>query len=185
MNTKPQCINVPQRRCLRRGVSMLELVIAGSMMAVIMTSLSVVMRTSRQAWDAGEGDYSKLHQGHSVVRHFVRAAREAKAVDSIAAGGSEIVLRDVDGTTRRWTWDVVGSGTMQGTVTTRTSTDKTDAILAYDINQLRFVGYKADGKTVTTTPGDIHLVEVTAEVTLPRGHQSQRRIVSKVWIRSW
>lgn len=164
---------------------MLELVIAGSMLALVMTSLSVVMRTSRQSWEAGDNDYAMLAQAHAVSRHFVRAAREAEAVESLSAGGRGITLRMRDGSTTSWQWQATGTDGMTGVVDVHPSAEKSAIALAYDIDNLNFVGYDADGVTVVIAPDDIYLIEVTVEVVLPRGDSARQRIRSKVWIRSW
>ena len=164
---------------------MLELVIAGSMLAAVMTSLSTVMRTSRVSWDVADNDYAMLHQAHSVARHFVRAVRESAGVSRVQSGGAEIELQMRDGSTATWRWAAQDAGGWSNVVLFDSSSAPSETTLAHNIQRLRFVGYQADGVTVALSPDDIHLVEVTVAVALPRKLASQQQIQSKVWIRSW
>ncbi|MEZ6087599.1 MAG: hypothetical protein R3C05_06160 [Pirellulaceae bacterium] len=164
---------------------MLELVIAGSMLAAVMTSLSTVMRTARLSWDAADNDYAALHQAHSVARHFVRAVRESTGVNQLQSNGTDIELRMRGGGTASWRWAAQDSNGLNNVVILGGSTVPTETTLAHNVDRLRFVGYKADGVTVAATADDIHLLEVTVVVTLPRKSGSQKQVHSKVWIRSW
>ncbi len=78
----------------RKGLTLLEVVIAGSMLAVVMTSLSLVLRTARTSWEANDNDYGSIHYAHTVALHFVREAREARSVASFAANDVAFTLRD-------------------------------------------------------------------------------------------
>lgn len=185
MNTKrPSTKRDRPARRRRRGVTLLELVIASSMLAVIMTSLSMVMRTARVAWEANDNDYAALHHGQTVARHFVRQAREARSVKRLTNGGDNISLQLRDGS--QLTWDHVGnSGGNTDVVLLSFSTSGQQIPLAYNIRNLSFTGYEADGKTVATDVDDIRLVQVNVTVVLPRGSNPQQTFSSKVWIRSW
>lgn len=168
----------------RRGVSMLELVIAGSMIAGVMTGLSFVMRTTRQSWDTVDQDYAAMQQLHAVVRHFVRSGREATEVTSIASDGTSITLDFNDGRSSSWIWQPGASG-MPGRVRYQDTSSPKPTDLAGNIDQLRFTGFAADGVTPTSTPEEIQVIQISATVTVPRSVAPQKTIQSKVWIRSW
>ncbi|MDV6030810.1 MAG: hypothetical protein F9B45_12075 [Phycisphaera sp. RhM] len=175
-------LSIAHRR--RRGVSMLELVIAGSMLAGVMTGLSLVMRTARQSWETIDSEYAVLQQMHATSRHFVRAAREAVGVESISADGNAITLKMPDDRTATWQWYPNRSGQV-GVVTFRDFSNPSESMLAQQIDDLSFTGFDADGVTATNDPDAIHVIQVSVTVTLPRSAVAQRTTHSKVWIRSW
>ena len=162
-------------------MTLLELIIASSMMALLLTAVTLVLRTSRQAWEAHEGDYTRLEGLHGSLRHIVRQVRQADAVTAISAatdnsgglslampGGSTIVW-DHDGTT----------STIKSGVTTA------DQLLANNITGLNIVGYKADGVTATTVPAEIQSLRIAVTVQLPREQFGTRTYSSWAWVRSW
>lgn len=163
---------------------MLELVVAGSMLAGVMTSMSLVMRTARDSWEMSDTEYGVLHHMHAVGRHFVRAAREARGVASIRSDGSGITMEMRDGTTKEWAWSSA-SHSMKDVVTVQSSAVAQSSALAQNIASLQFVGFDADGVTTVTNPDDIRMVQVTVEVNVPKAAIPVRRMQSKVWIRSW
>ncbi|QDV44230.1 hypothetical protein Enr13x_40920 [Stieleria neptunia] len=163
---------------------MLELVIAGSMLAGVMTGLSLVMRTARQSWETIDSEYAVLQQAHATSRHFVRAAREAVGVAAISADGNAITLKQPDDQTATWQWYPSRGGQL-GVVTFRDSSNPSESMLAQQIDDLSFTGFAADGVTATNDPDAIHVIQVAATVTLPRSAVPQRTTQCKVWIRSW
>ena len=162
---------------------MLELVIAGSMMAMVMTSLSVVLRTGRVAWEANDNDYGGMHHAHAVATHFIRQAREARAVVNIGASGEFVTLEMRDGGSVTWSLSSGGAGSAGQVMVSSGSGGVTP--LAMSIGDLSFIGYRADGITVATDVDDIRLLMISVGVDLPRGHGSRQTVASKVWIRSW
>lgn len=162
---------------------MLELIIAGSMLAGVMTSLTLVMRSTRQAWEINDDEAAVLQQMHAVARHFVRSAREANSVSSIAADGSGITLEHPNGETTSWRWSANGRG--MSDVVTVTSSDAGSAILAQNIDSMRFEGFGADGVTPVSDPSEVSLVAVTVAVNLPSTDNPARQTRCNVWIRSW
>ena len=163
---------------------MLELVVVGSMLAGVMTGLSLVMRTARQSWDVIDTDYAVLHQMQAVSRHFVRAARESNGVAAIKADGSGITLTTTNGSTLNWQWMAQHSGA-EGVILVSQSLPPSQNVLAERIDSIHFVGFGADGVTPTSIVDDIQVVQVSVTVTLPRSATATRTIVSKVWVRSW
>ncbi|MCA9136317.1 MAG: hypothetical protein KDB00_06155 [Planctomycetales bacterium] len=161
---------------------MLELIVAASMMAAVMTSLSLVMRSTRQCWETLDTEYAATHQMHAVTRHFVRAAREAKTVTSIKPDGSGITMTLADDSPISWEWRNSYHGNKHVVLLTTTAGS---SVLAHGIDALAFRGFGTDGVTQISEPDDIQVVEVTATVTIPRSHVAQRSAVGKVFIRLW
>ena len=172
------------RALSRRGISMLELVIAGSMLAGVMTSLSVVMRTARQSWEISESDSGSLHQLQAVVRHVVRSTREAQSVVAVGSGGASMTLKMRDGSTMQWGWKNAQEG-MPNVVTMNSSQLASPVVLARNIRSLQFEGFEADGVTQVGDAADMRLISVTATIQLADAATSIRTAHSKVWIRSW
>lgn len=165
----------------RQGFSLLELVVACAMLAVLLVAVGGVLRTSRQAWDAHEADYTRLEALHATVRHIVRTVRQAARVTEISAAADDsgrLGLQLVDGSTVVWEHD---SATSRVTYGVTTPTD----LLAENITTLRFTAYKADGVTTTAVPSEVQNVLVEASVTLPRESGGTKTISSWAWIRSW
>ncbi|MFT5524259.1 MAG: hypothetical protein ACI9G1_001058 [Pirellulaceae bacterium] len=164
-------------------MSMLELIIASTMMVTLLAAISVVMRTGRQAWEAHEADFSRIEAGHSMIRHVVRRLRRSQGVASISNttdNSGRISLLMLDGTT--WIWDH-DANTNQ--VNYGSSADPSLSLLATDITGLSFRGFEADGTTLTTNLADIQLIEVTVSIQLPRETGGGRTISSFAWLRAW
>ena len=162
-------------------MTLLELVIASSMMAVLLTAATVVLRTSRQAWEAHEGDYTRLEGLHATLRHMVRQVRQADAVTAISAAGDNsgtLTLSMPDGSTVAWDHD-------GATSTVRCGVTTADQLLSTNITGLNIVGYKPDGVTATTVPSEIQNLKVSVTVQLPRETNATRTYSSWAWIRSW
>ncbi|MCA9125979.1 MAG: hypothetical protein KDB22_02800 [Planctomycetales bacterium] len=168
----------------RRGVTLLEMVIAGSLLAVVVTSLSVVLRTARVAWEVSDDDYAAMHYAQSVARHFVRQAREARTVTSMPAGGAGISLQLRDGSTLTWQHIPAGDGTRENVVFVTFSDSGQQIPLAYNISNLSFTGYAADGVTATTNLADIRLIEIRVAALVSGGSKVQTEM-AKVWVRAW
>ena len=169
------------KACKRRGMTLLELVIASSMMAVLLTAATLVLRTSRQAWEAHEGDYTRLEGLHATLRHMVRQVRQADAVTAISAAGDNsgtLTLAMPDGSTVAWDHD-------GATSTVRCGVTTADQLLSTNITGLNIVGYKPDGVTATTVPSEIQNLKVSVTVQLPRETNATRTYSSWAWIRSW
>jgi len=165
----------------RAGLSLLELVIASSMLAVLLVAVGVVLRTGRQAWEAHEADYTRLEALHATVRHIVRHVRQADAVTEITAGSDasgRIGLQMSDGTIYVWDHDSLTNRVNHGVTIP-------GQLLATNITSLRFTGYLADGVTTTTTPALVQSILIEAGTQLPRETGGAKTVTSWAWIRSW
>jgi prepilin-type N-terminal cleavage/methylation domain-containing protein len=165
----------------RFGFSLMEMMTATAVMAVIMTSAVVVIRSGYVAWGAYEQDIDRAENAYGVLRHFVRQLRQAQTVTAISAATNttgSLSYVAAGGTTQ--TWSLNGS-THEVTFNNAT----TNGVLARDIDGMSFTGYKADGVTETTVVEDIQVVKCAATVTLSQGGGTTRTISAKAWIRSW
>jgi len=162
-------------------MTLLELVIASAMMALLLTTVTLILRTSRQAWEAHEGDYTRLVGLHASLRQIVRQVRQADAVTAISAASDNsgtLTLAMPDGTATVWAYDNTAKSIRSGVTTA-------DQLLSNNIQALNFVGYKADGVTPTAVPTEIHNLRISVTVQLPRETNATRTYSSWAWIRSW
>lgn len=153
---------------------------AAAITATLMASTMVVIRSSYAAWEAHEGDLEKTAAADAVLRHLVRAIRQADSVSSITDSTDttgRLDLLNASGGTDYWEH----TGTADGVVVYNAA----GAVLAEGIDSLVFTGYEADGTTTTTTAADVHLIRCTVTVTLPRGAGETRTASCCGWVRSW
>lgn len=165
----------------RRGVTLLELVIASMLATTLVTATAVLLRGMHSAWDGAEGDIQRIEAAHATVRHIVRALRQTTDVTAITlstdAAGSISAL-DASGNTLVWARNA-------GTNDVNYGIGSADQLLAQGIAELRFTGYKADGTTTTTVPAEIQAVRCEVRIDLPRELSTSRKVVGWAWLRSY
>ncbi|MAD80749.1 MAG: hypothetical protein CMJ50_07895 [Planctomycetaceae bacterium] len=162
-------------------MSLLELVIATSMLAMVLAAVSMILRTSRQAWEAHRGDYARIEAAHATLRHLVREVRQADAVTSISLAtdnSGQLGLLMPTGVTRLWDHDD-SDDTVNFTGTSGSG------LLANDITGLRLTGFKANGTTATTVADEVQFLKIDVTVELPREMNGTRVVSSYVWVRAW
>jgi len=170
-----------ERKRQRRGVSLLEMMTATAIMATLMVTVVVVVRSGYSAWNLQEQDLDVAENGYAVLRHFVRQVRQAEAVTAISAAGDTsgyLTLLDAGGGTQTWTHSSALSEV-------RFDDGGGSELLARHVDQLSFVGYEADGATATDVVDDIQVVRCTLQVTLPHGGGVTRTVSCRAWLRSW
>jgi hypothetical protein len=160
------------------GLSLLEMMVATAMMAMLMTSVVVVMRSGRAVWSAQEADIDRLENGYGVLRHFIQQMRQAESITNISAESDttgNLQFQTATGTTRSWSHNGAPEEVLFDAGTG-------NQLLAKDIDTLTFIGYEADGTTETMALNDIQAVQCIVEVTLAG---ATRKISCRAWIRSW
>jgi type II secretory pathway pseudopilin PulG len=168
-------------RTPRRALSLLEMMAATAIMATIMASVVVVMRSGYAVWNAQEADIDVLENGYGVLRHFVQQMRQADSVTAISAPADttgDLSFLTATGATRTWTHN---GGPEQVYFNNGTS----NQLLANSIDTLTFTGYEADGVTATTVVDDIQVVRCAVQITLPHGAGVTRTLSCRAWIRTW
>ena len=166
---------------IRRGFSLLELIIASSMLAMLLTSISVVMRAGRESWDAHEADFTRVEAAHSVLRHIVRQIRAAESVSEVTDAtdnSGRLGLRMQNGEIHIWAHDNTNNRIDYGVTTP-------DNLLAPEVTGLRFSGLEADGVTAAATAADVQCLRIKVTIELPREVNGQRIVTSWAWIRAW
>lgn len=161
------------------GFSLLELLVATTLMASIVTAATMVLRSTQTSWTMHSADQQNLDAAYATLRHITRSVRQADSVTAISApadltGGLTVLLPSG----QLGVWDHVGSQVNYG-INTPTS------LLAYGVSELSFVGYKADGITTTTVPAEVQSVQCTVKVNLQRAATPTRTLSSRIWLRVW
>lgn len=163
----------------RAALSLVELITATTIMAILMGSVVVLVRSGYGAWNAYEQDLDVGENAYGVLRQVVRELRQADSVNDIVAS-NQLSYVTPGGVTRSWSF---GSG--QVMFDNDTSDGTPAQLLASSIDQITFEGYEADGVTPTSAGSDIQLVKCTVQVTLSQGGGTPRTASSTAWIRSW
>jgi prepilin-type N-terminal cleavage/methylation domain-containing protein len=162
----------------RRGLSLLEMMVATAMMATLMASVVVVMRSSLTVWNAQEADIDVLENGYGVLRHFVQQLRQADEITVISIPSDttgDLSFMTSTGATRSWSHNGAPKQVMFDNGTG-------NQLLANKIDSMTFTGYEADGTTQTTVVANIQVVQCAVQVTLPQG---SRTLTTRAWVRSW
>jgi len=169
------------KRKRRAAMTLLEVMAATTMMATIMGSAVVLVRSSYTVWQVHEADMEAAENAYATLRHIVRHARQAVGVSAISistnTSGNLSLIMDSG---NDYQWDHSGGQVLFGV-----APSAADQLLSENINQLVFVGYESDGTTPTTVVDDIHSIHCTAQVTLPAGSGQNRDVSCRVWLRSW
>jgi prepilin-type N-terminal cleavage/methylation domain-containing protein len=166
-------------RSYHRGFSLLELLVAASLMASIVTAATMVLRSTQTSWTMHTADQQNLDAAYATLRHVTRGVRQAESVTAIStAGDLSGSLTCLLSSGQSVIWDHSGTQVNYG-VTTPSS------LLASGVSELSFVGYKADGVTTTTVPADVQSVVCTVKVPLQRTSSPTRTLSSRVWLRAW
>lgn len=159
-------------------MSLIELVAATTIMATVMTSVVVLVRSGYGVWNAYEQDIDINENSYGLLRHIVRQLRQADAITAISAPSNTsgyLSFVTPSGTTNAWTYN--GGQVMF-------NNGSGNQLAAHSIDELIFVGYDADGNP-TTTPEDIQSVRCTTQVTLTQGGGVPHAVSVTAWKRSW
>jgi prepilin-type N-terminal cleavage/methylation domain-containing protein len=165
-----------------RGFTLLELMVTTAMLAVLTTATMALVRSSYAAWNRHEEDQEIRQGGIAVLRHIVRHARQATSVTAISTAADNsgtLSILTPTGQILVWDHDAATKRVLFGVTTA-------SQVLATNIEELSFVGYRTDGITTATDVGHIHTVRVTTEVVLnhPAGAEAVTTSCQS-WLRAW
>ena len=155
--------------------------VATAIMAALMVSVVVVMRSGYAVWKSHEADIDILENGYGVLRHFVQQMRQAESVTVISAPSDttgDLTLMTAAGAARTWAHNGASKEIYF-------NNGVSNQLLAKNIDALTYTGYEADGVTQTTVVDDIQMVKCTVQIMLPRGGGIARIVSCRAWIRSW
>src|SRR5262245_1054603 len=148
----------------RRGFTLIEIIAATAIMAMLTTSGFVLVRTANTAWLRHRDDVDRRREAIVTLQHIMRRVRQSTRVTAISASSNtagSLTLLMSGGTAAAWSRN---SGTNQVLYGTSSPTN----LLANNITELSFVGLKADGSTATTNTELIHAVPGTDKYTVRR-----------------
>lgn len=172
----------PTSRKLRRGFTLVEVIVATAIMAMLTTASFALVRTANTAWLRHRDDSGRRREATMAMQHIMRRVRQATRVTAITAAGDVVgglTLLMAGGTTGIWARN---SGTNQVLY----GTSSANNLLATGITEMTFVGLKANGSTATTQTDLIHAVRCTMKYTLARpSGMSTETISCTAWLRAW
>ena len=177
---RPPRSSRPHRRF---GLTLLEVVLAGTLTVAVVSALHVVLRGAHEAAASLHGEDDVLRQADAALRLMTRRCREAEGVLSVGPTADEGFRLDVGG------GEIVmftrgGGGNELRLIDTRFADGLTRTV-AENVTGLDTVIYEADGATVTTDPAAAGMIEITLTVDLPRDHAPARTVSGRVWVRRW
>jgi len=159
-------------------MTMLETMLAMSLLTMIALLGAQGLRTTRQAWDLQDNRSTRYQYLEGTLAHITRHLRSARDIVAISAatdasGALTIVLPDASAVT--WDHDATSHQVRYG------ATSPGD-LLANDIDTLKFEGFGIDGITPTTVPADIRMIRTTASFVVPV-QNVPFSLSTDVWIR--
>jgi hypothetical protein len=172
---------VPASVLSRHALSLLEMMVATTIMATIMASVVVVMRSGYAVWNAQVADIDVLENGYGVLRHFVQQMRQADSIAAISLPSDttgDLSFVTATAVTRAWTHN-------GGPKEVYLNNGVSNQLLAKSIDTLTFTAYEADGVTQTTVVSDIQVIKCSVQITLPQGAGVSRTISCRAWVRTW
>jgi type II secretory pathway component PulJ len=161
------------------GTTLLELVVATTIMSLLMTSTVVSMRSAHATWQAHRDDTERAESAHALLRHLVRHIRQAVDISSMtgpADNSGELSLVMPSGETL--TYETNGSD-----VLLHKTGNSDSSLLADNLTGVTFVGYQADSTTPTTDLAQVQLVECIVSYVTPLG--TPRTLSIFAFKRSW
>lgn len=172
----------PISRHRRLAFTLVEVIAATAIMAMLTTSSFAIVRTAHTAWMRHRDDAQQRREGMAALQHIVRLVRQATEVAAISGTSDmsgSITLQMPDGTSAIWDHNSGTSQVLYGTVTPVN-------LLAEGITQLNFVGLTANGSGVSTDPALIHAVRCTVQYALVRPSGTTTELVTCLaWLRAW
>ena len=164
---------------IRHGFSLLELLVAVTLLVSAVTAVSVLLRVNYDTWLDYQSDNLRHEAAVGVLRHMVREVRQCEAVTAISSAADDsgsLSLLMPDGSTV--VWSHTGTNIHYGPTTA-------DQLLGNNITGLTLVGYEDDGVTPTTTVQDIHTVKITVSYVLPQRATISRSLTANAWVRAF
>ncbi len=165
----------------RRAMTLLELIMATTLMTTMVATVTVVLRTGHVAWKAQQGDAAEMMAANATLRHIVRRVRQAQAVTSITSSADitgKLSLLMPSGETMSWEHNA-------GKKEVSFKIAEPRSILSTGITELSFTGYEADGTTEASVAEDVHSVKCRVVVELPRDANGTRIVTCWAWLRAW
>lgn len=168
--------NTPQRR---NGFSLLELLVATTLLVSMVTAVSVLLRVNYDQWLEYRNGCLRQESATGVLRHLVRQIRQAESVVAVSPSSDtsgSLSVRMPSGETV--VWEHSGTNVRYG-VTAPTQ------LLGNHISGLTFVGLQGDGVTPAADVLNVQCVQITVAYTLPDRTPSARSLTTTAWVRAF
>ena len=163
-----------------RAMTLLETVLAMSLLSMIALTGAQAVRMSWQAWDVQDRRSDMLQHLSGVLTHITRQVRSARGIVDVSnptdlSGNLEITLPD--DSVVKWYHDGADA-----TVRYEIGGNNPGELVATGIDSLTFECFELDGVTPTTVVDDIRMIRVTTSVTIPVQGTSFP-LSATIWIR--
>jgi len=159
-------------------MTLLETLLALSLMSVISVLGAQIVRTSWQAWDIQDRRSDTLQHLGGALAHVTRQLRMCRNVVEVSDPGDTsgyLAITLPDDSVVKWAHDSASQVVRYGS-------DPPTELLATGIDALKFECFEIDGVTPTIVPADIRMIRTTASVTIPV-QGTPFALSSTVWIR--
>jgi prepilin-type N-terminal cleavage/methylation domain-containing protein len=165
------------------GFTLVELMAATAILAVLTTASFTLIRTANDAWKRHRDDSQQRCEAIAAMQHICRKVRQATGVTAISASAStsgNLSLQMADGTSALWVHNSATNQILYGTSTANN-------VLAQGITQLSLNGLTANGFVSTTDVTKIHAIQITIRYNLsrPGGTTTTEMVTCAAWLRAW
>ena len=162
-----------------RAMTLLETILAMTLMTVVSLLGAQAVRISWQAWEIQDERSDRFQYLGGVLAHITRHLRMARSVvdvsDAADTSGS-LAITLPDDSVVKWDHKDDTRRVFYGVA------DPPTDLLAKRIDELTFECFELDGVTPTTVPADVRMIRTTASITLPV-QGTPFALSSTVWIR--
>lgn len=165
-------------RACRRGVSLLESVMAITLAALLMSPVVAILRTSQAIYGQIQEQHVRTDGVYGTLRHVRSVLRTAQQVTSVRRQGNRLTILEIvaaDGQVCRWRHDR-RSGRLMFEKAGQ-STLLADRISSFDVAALDAVGRP------TTSAGTIRSLRCTASTVAAGSDHANRTSTCTVWLR--
>ncbi|MCH8146702.1 MAG: hypothetical protein IH987_01735 [Planctomycetes bacterium] len=159
-----------------RAMTLLETMMAMSLMTVISVIGAQTVRITWQAWDMQARRSDTLQHLSGTLTHITRHLRSARTVVEVSGPTDDsgfLAITLPDDSVVKWDHDSSSHRIYYGI-------DPPTSLLALDIDTLTFECFEIDGVTSTTTTTDIRMIRITSSVTVTG---QSVPLAAMVWIR--
>ena len=165
---------------VRTALTLLEMIIALAIMAIIFAAIMPQFRVILNSWDSKQAAAEILQNGRVLIDHLSRNLAKAVRITAVSNSSTTkgyIEFRDNDGNTVRY--DVAANDYVEFGLVGSLSD------LAGPVSQLQFTCYNAnDFNTPTTDVNSIRLVKVQTTLTNSYPHGQNKTFTASVYVHS-
>jgi len=166
-------VNRPDQRVRHHGTTLIELVVAISLITVIFAALLPIFSSARKTWDTAQDNSEALQNGRVLLDHLNLKLSQVASIESVSsADETQGYIEFTDFQEDTFRYDISGSGYVEfGEIGSLVD-------LAGPVSQLQFTCY--DGNDLSTPITDANLIRlITIETTITHsGELTQDKVFS-------